>query len=255
MKVCDTFDEASDDVDLVFIPDCSFEGKDHLKLATPGLRKGIPTFVDKPFAYTLADARRIVNLAKKHDTVMTCSSLMRRSPFFERFRIRMEDVAPVGSVMIKCGGPSLAGIFHGVSLVQHLMGMGCEWVESMGETLFDAMRFHYPKAYDGVNVCMLNARGKAPHWHGLMVQGYAHDYHHCRYDVSALGADGSIHSRRVDDFTFLYAGEAIVKMIRKMVRTGTPPVPYDEMLELMAIIEAARKAHNTGKRFYLKDIQ
>ena len=43
-QVCDSPDQCSDDVDLVFVADCNFDGSDHLELATPGLEKGVPTF-------------------------------------------------------------------------------------------------------------------------------------------------------------------------------------------------------------------
>ena len=33
-KVCSSYEEVSDDVDLVFIADCSYEGKDHLHFAS-----------------------------------------------------------------------------------------------------------------------------------------------------------------------------------------------------------------------------
>ena len=44
-EVCDTLEEVSEDVDLVFIADCNGDGSDHLKLVTPGLKKGIPTLL------------------------------------------------------------------------------------------------------------------------------------------------------------------------------------------------------------------
>ena len=84
-KVCDSYEEVSDDVDLIYIADCSYEGKDHLRFATPGLKKGVPHFVDKPFAFTLKDARKMIDLAKKHRTAVMCSSLLRQSPFLRRF--------------------------------------------------------------------------------------------------------------------------------------------------------------------------
>ena len=55
--VCDSFEQVSDHVDLVFIADCNGDGSDHLKLATPGLEKGVATFIDKPFAHCSADLR------------------------------------------------------------------------------------------------------------------------------------------------------------------------------------------------------
>ena len=50
----------ADAVDLVFIANESGDGRDHLKLATPGLEKGVPTFVDRPFARTVKDAKAMI---------------------------------------------------------------------------------------------------------------------------------------------------------------------------------------------------
>jgi len=63
--VCDSFEDVSDDVDLVFVADCNFDGADHLKLATPGLTKGVATFVDKPFADSVPAAREILKLGRR----------------------------------------------------------------------------------------------------------------------------------------------------------------------------------------------
>ena len=38
-----------------------------------------------------------------------------------------------------------------------------------------------------------------------------------------------------------------------MVRTRKPPIPYESMLELMEMIEAARLSHNKGVKVALKD--
>ena len=47
---CTNLDDMTHGIDAVFIADCNGGGQDHLELARPFLEKGIPTFVDKPFA-------------------------------------------------------------------------------------------------------------------------------------------------------------------------------------------------------------
>ena len=73
---CDTVEEVSDDVDLVFIADCNGEGHDHLEKAAPGLGKGVPTFVDKPFAYEYRDALRMLELAQASNTPVMSLSMV-----------------------------------------------------------------------------------------------------------------------------------------------------------------------------------
>jgi len=254
-RVCDSYEEVSDDVDLVYIAASCYEGKMHLTYATPGLEKGVPHFVDKPFAFTLKDARRMIELAKKYNTAVMTASLLRYSPFLRRFKMQLKDIAPVGSLLVPCAhGPNLAALYHGLSIVQCLLDEHCESVESMGPNLYDVLRLHYPNRTGGTHATLFNAVGQVPGRKGIAVKGYAHDYDHCVFWASAYGAGGSAHSPRVDDYHFIYGAPAIVKMAKRMAQTKKPPIPYESILELTEMIEAARLAHNRGKRVALKDL-
>ncbi|MFH0962462.1 MAG: Gfo/Idh/MocA family oxidoreductase [Planctomycetota bacterium] len=242
--VCDSFEEVSDHCDLVYVADCNYEGKDHLRLATPGITKGVPTFVDKPFAFTLADAKAIIHLADEHNVPIMCSSLMRQSPYLETFKNRFPDIAPVGVVIVPCGGPGLNAVFHGLSTTQAIMGEGCRWVQSMGTKLFDVLRMRYANS----DAVMFNAMGRQQ-----PTPTYAWSYSHCGYTAAAYGKGGAIHTPRIDDYLFLDGGVRIVQMAKRMVRTRKPPIPYSSILELMRIIEAARIAHNKGVTVALED--
>ena len=83
--VCETLDEMTEGIDAVFIGDCDGGGGDHLKLATPFLKKGIPTFVDKPFASTLKDALEIVRLAEENNAPLFNSSILSQVPAARKF--------------------------------------------------------------------------------------------------------------------------------------------------------------------------
>ena len=76
-RACKSLDEVSDDVDLVFIANCGDNGSEHRRLATPGIKKGVPTFIDKPFAYDVRDARAMVALARKRRTPILSLSMLR----------------------------------------------------------------------------------------------------------------------------------------------------------------------------------
>ena len=245
-QVCDSYEEVSDDVDLVYLADCNYEGKDHLRFATPGLEKGVPHFVDKPFAFCLEDARAMIATAEKYNTAVMSASLLRYSPFLDRFRVRLRDIAPVVSLLLPSYSSSLACLFHGVSAVQCVMGEGCEWVESMGPESGDVLRL----GYAGSDAVVFSARG---HVSGHKVT--AANYHHCGYRLSAYGAAGSIHSPRIDDYLFPYGGIRIVRMARAMAETKSPPIPYNSMLELMEMIEGGRLAHKQGRRVYLQEVR
>ncbi|MFH2069548.1 MAG: Gfo/Idh/MocA family oxidoreductase, partial [Candidatus Omnitrophota bacterium] len=132
-KVCDTFEEVSDDVDLVFIADCSGDGSEKLKLATPGIKKGVPTFIDKPFAYNVKDARKLVSTAEEYKTPIMSLSMLRVLPHAKCFRNRFAELGDLEFGIIKGGGDVMAGHIHAISLAQHLFGSGVESVEAMGQ--------------------------------------------------------------------------------------------------------------------------
>lgn len=250
-RICRTLDEVSDDVDLVYLADCTGEGDDHLKLASPGLKKGVPHFIDKPFAFTLADARALVALARKHKTALMSTSILRQSPFMARFRTQLRDVAPVGCIVIPGNGPKLAGFFHLVSIAQAVLGEGCEWVECMGPHEHGLVRLHYPGGKDGVDVIIQNTFGNTAGY----VRDNSVEYNHTGTYVYAYGDASVARSQRIDDFRFMYSGEKIVRMAKRMAATKQPPISYSSILELMEMIEASRLARKRAKRVYLRELR
>ena len=240
-RVCDSFEEVSDEVDLVLIADCNEDGSDHLKLATPGLKKRVPTFVDKPFAYEVEDARAIVGLAKAHDTPVLSLSILRTLPQATLFRNRFKEIGQPEFGTVKGGGDTMAGHIHAISLAQHLFGAGVESVECMGQTPLAYVHLDYGEktgrpAYGVVLNC---APGAGPH---------------CAMYASAYSKLGAVHSPALGDFEFPYGVVANLKMIKKMVQTRKPQAPYEEMIECIAIPTAARLAQKEGQRVYLKEV-
>jgi len=245
-EVCESIEEVYEGIDLLFIADCFTEGKDHLELAGPGLKKGIPTFVDKPLAYTLKDAREIVRLAEEHGAPLLSSSLLRLSPDADRFRARFAEIEPVvlGVVRGAVGvNGNLQGIFHVLSLAQNLFGSGVEWVECMGDRPLEYLHLHYP-------------RGGAGGFDVMAVSSYvvARDIY-CGFRADVYGRTGVIHSPFIDDFAFPRAGERILGMLKRMAASGEPPLSYGEMTELIRIVEAGRVAQERGRKVYLQDVR
>lgn len=240
-QVCKTFEEVSDDVDLVFIADCNGDGSDHLKLATPSLKKGVPTFVDKPFASDVKDAKTIIRLANKYKTPVMSLSILREVPHFTLFKNRFTELEEPEFGIIKGGGTTLAGQIHAISLAQHLFGNGVESVECMGQN---------PLAYIHLNYGNKPKRPKA----GVVLNCDSGGTYHCAFYASVYSKWGAIHSPGIGDFEFPYGAIKILKKIKQMVKTGKPQASYDEMIENIAVATAARKAQKTGKRVYLKDV-
>ena len=240
-QVCESFEECSEDVDLVFIADCNGDGSDHLELATPGLKKGVPTFVDKPFAYTLRDAQQMIKLAEKRSTPVMSLSILRAVPHARHFRDRLQEIEPVGFGSIKGAGQILAGSIHTISLAQHIFGAGVEAVDCMGPSELAYLHLDY------------GGMPKRPSA-GVMLNCDSGPTYHCALYVSAYSAKGAIHSGQIGDYEFPWGAAEILRKIKRMVRTGKAQAPVEEMLECIAIAEAGRLAQETGKRVYLRDV-
>lgn len=238
-RVCDKLDEVSDDVDLVVIGDCKTEGQDHLRLAAPGLKKGVPTYIDKPFAYHLKDACKIVALANKHRAPVLSLSILRETPGFTHFRNRLAEIAPLNlGVIYGCATVKMDGLIHAISAAQHVFGSGVKAVQCLGRDDVELAKLYYG-----------DQPGKPPGGVILTKEGGGGGGGDAPFSfyAAAIGKHGAIQSEPQNDYTHPYGMRRIVEKIRTMVRTGKSPVPMSEMLENIAVADAIRKAHRTGK--------
>ena len=240
-KVCKTFEEVSDDVDLVFIANCNFDGSDHLELATPGIKKGVPTFIDKPLSLKVEDAAAIVKLAEEHKTPILSLSILRTLPHAARFKQRIEEVGDIQFATIVGGGNNLAGQIHAVSLAQHLFGNGVIAVSAMGK----GRRSHIFLDYG-------NKKGRPRH--GAVLNCDRGPAPHCSFYVSIYGSEGAAHSPAFSDFEFPWGAAENLKLVKKMVETRAPPVPYDDMIENIAVAAAARLARKQRRLVFIGEV-
>jgi len=215
-SLCRTFEEVSDDVDLVFIADCNGDGSDHMELAAPGLKKGVPTFVDKPLAYDVKDAQSIIHLAEEHDVPVASASMLGQLPHVARFRKRFSELGAPEFGTVKGGGAAMAGQVHAISLAQHLFGFGVESVECMGPTSLAHVLLDYGGKPDrpSAGVVLHCASGGSPF---------------CAMYAGAFSRLGAIHSPAFGDFEFPWGAANILRKVKRMVRTGRPAFPYEQM--------------------------
>jgi predicted dehydrogenase len=240
--VCDSFEEVSDDVDLVFIACCTGIGDKQREYSASGIEKGVPTFVDKPLAYDLAEAKAIVDHAEKHGTPILSLSILRVLPAAQRFGSRLPEVGRVEMGTIRGGGSKMSGFIHAISLSQNVFGAGgVESVQAMGQE----KQIHV----------YLNYR-EEDRWprNGVMLNCDNGASFHSAFFASAFGPQGAIHSGDLGDFQFPSGTEVILELCKEMVRTRKPPVPYVEMLENIAVADAARKSAESGEIVRLDDM-
>ncbi len=202
----------------------SVDGRAHLEQARQALACGKPMFIDKPLASTLEDAREIARLAAEAGVPWFSSSSLRWSEIVTT--LRSDDLRGVST-----WGPGPTEphhqldlswyAIHPIEMLYALMGPGClEVTRISGES-------------------------------GDVVVG--------------RWADGRLGTVRVLPDTWSYGGvvfrpqevgqsapdakHSYLPLLREMVgflRTGRPPVPNEETLEIFAFMDAAQKSKEQG---------
>jgi predicted dehydrogenase len=234
-RVCDSFEQVSDGVDLVFIGDCNGDGSDHLKLATPGLQKGVSTYIDKPLANEVGDVDGILALSKKHRAPVFSASILRHMPQTAQFRARLPEVGRVESGCIRGGGLAMAGQVHTVSLAQAVFGNGIQEVRAMGPDSMGVMHLSWGDRPDRPSG-------------GVVLQHNVREMWHCTIHISAYGPEGGILATNLNDWYFPFGAANILKLVKKMVLTGEVDQSMGDMMEAIAVLNAGRLSLKEGSR-------
>ena len=217
VEIVDTIPKLLEKVDVVLLE--SVDGRIHLQEAIPVIEAGKPLFIDKPVAGSLADAIAIYELAKKKNVPCFSSSSLRFGAGINELR----DPEKVGAIMgadtwgpcsYSEGTPDLFfyGI-HGVEPLFTLMGMGCETVARV-------------QTKDTDFVTGVWKDGRVGTYRGIRA-GKATS------GAMAFGAKGIVQATKLGSY------EDLCAEIGKFFRTGKPPVPAEETIEIFAFMEAA----------------
>ncbi len=241
-EVCETFEEVSDGVDLVFIADCNYDGSDHLKLAAPGLRKGVATFVDKPLAYDVSQAKAIIALAKEHNALLYSSSILSEIPSAELYKRRYDELGEPQFGSIRAGFRNMAGQVHVIALALNLFGDGVESVESMGPGEMDYVHLDWGEKADRPRdgAALLMKSGDASSDSAL--------------NASIYNAKGMLHSPMFGPRDYPWGAREIAIKCGEMVRTKQWPASEATLLEPIAIATAARLSSAENRRVTIEEV-
>ncbi len=219
-------------VDAVMIE--AQEGGRHLALARPFLEAGLPTWIDKPFACTVADAREIAALAQRRGAPVFSSSSLRYAPEVVAARQDAALGAIVGAEAYSAASlhPRNPGLFHygihGVEPLYALMGRGCRAVTAVTTAGADVVVGEWPDGRLGV------VRGIRAGQRG--------------FGFTAYGERG-IRAAAID-FRPVYS--ALLRQVVGTFQSGRAPLDVAETIEIVAFIVAAqRSAEAGGKRIGL----
>jgi predicted dehydrogenase len=216
-------------VDAVLVE--SNEGAVHRERATPFLEAGLPVFVDKPLASTAVDARALVELAARRGVPFLSASSLRFALEVQAVRQGRPDIGELTGADVHAPAtlhqynPGLLhyGV-HGVEMLYALLGTGCQEV---------TCSFHE----DGEVVTGRWSDGRIGVMRGLRrgARGYG---------FTAYGENGIHHS--VVGFDFLY--RELLKVVVPVLAGGPWPVSAEELVEVVAFMEAALASREQGGR-------
>jgi hypothetical protein len=205
-------------VDAVMIT--SVDGRTHLAQARRVLPARKPTFIDKPLAASLEDARQIVRLARLHRTPLFSASSLRFVPEIVSLR---EDARLATMVGAFAWGPAPTephhpdlfwyGV-HAVEILYTLMGPGCTAVSRVNAPGADVVVGRWRDGRLG------SLRGVRDGAHGYGAVAFAKD---------------AVVAREVKGTDY----RGLLVEVVKFFRGGPPPVAPEITLEMMAFMQAA----------------
>ncbi len=229
-------EEVAGACDVVFIE--SVDGRVHLEQFRRVAPFRKPTFVDKPFATTLADAREMLRLAAAHGVaLMSCSSLRYAEALQAALARGRGDIVGCDAFGPASEAPPQPGLFwygcHGVEMMVAAMGAGCREVRCLRTRCHD----------------LLTAV-----WH----DGRVASCHGLREAHAVFGI--TLHRREAAEVIDPQAGRpayaGLLDAILGSLPQGRSAVPAEEMLQVVAILEAAnRSRENDGAPVAAEDVR
>lgn len=241
VQVAKSVEDMVEQVDAVWLGDASGFGDDHFALVAPGLRKGLPTFCDKPIGETPAGTRKILEFAKQHKAPIMSSSLFRHEWGTEA-ALRLRDAGEFGPIQYVIaslqGGYSDSGWMvygqHPAWMVMTLLGAGVEAVSM----------------YTRENSChaLVTYKDRMPGeiWYGRPGGDFYYNHTEVHFAKKKYEYTPAIEG----DFWYGHHYEMfrMAATFREMVKTRREPIPHQEILEVTAIIHAAAKSQKEQSR-------
>jgi virulence factor len=211
----------------------SLAGDAHLARARPFLEAGLPCFIDKPFTCSVADARKLVELAQKNKVPIFSSSSLRYAPELVEFMAdnkhgKILGAVAYGPATLNDGNPGLFhyGI-HAVEVLYAALGPGCQRVTCTREKDTDVVTGQWKGGRLGT---VRGTRG-----------GKA------GYGLLAFSEEGVRHVPLLTRYIY----RELLKKIVEFFKTKKAPVDPAVTLEIVAFIEAANKSaanHGAGEK-------
>ena len=217
-------------VDAVII--ATDDGNDHVRRAAPFVEAGLPVLVDKPMAINVPDLKQFMRWQKSGAIILSTSG-MRYMPEMKQVREKSAELGEVRWITsFTCKSWERYGI-HALEAIYPQLGPG-----------FVSAQTNHQEGSDLVHLT---------HRSGAQVSIAAiHDAYGSFGNVHVYGTKGHLALSLKDTYTAFR--EQLVAFV-EVLRTGQPPFPFAQTVELMAIIIAGiRSREQNGRIVALREI-
>ncbi len=216
-------------VDCVMV--CHRDGGPHVAAARPFVKAGLPVFIDKPLSTSLAQAKSLMRLRKETGAPIVSSSAL---PLQRCARETRQELGKLGTLhwlhlsgsgdwRSKYGGIFFYGI-HQADLLVELVGTDARHVWMTTNRDRTNILVNFPDGLTAVLSVVPGARG---------------------WTVDARGDKGMLQKPfTMDPNSHLVTA----RLVTRMFRTGVEPIEQTRMLAPVALLEAARKSRERGRR-------
>ena len=201
------------------------DGDDHVRRARPFIEAGLPVFVDKPMATNVADLNQFLRWHLAGKTILSTSG-MRYMPEMRQVAERREQLGDLRWITSFTAKTWERYGIHALEAVYPVLGPG-----------FISAQTNHQAGSDIVHLT---------HRSGVQVALAAiHDAYGSFGAVHVYGTKGELALKLSNTYT---AFRAQLLAFIELLRTGQPPLPFSQTVELMAIIIAGIRSREAGGR-------
>ena len=229
-KVCATPEEACEGVDAVLLID---DGSgEQWKYAVHSLKKGVPTFCDKPLAMTGREAQEIARLARATGTKFMSASALRFVPDIVALRDELPKLGGVHLAAVACGNELVYYGIHALSMAYAVLGPGAVSCVNVGQPGLNVVRVRFTDHRDVV----------------LMVG--EKEWMSAGYQIGLFGQKGwrNVTPNLANLYTYL------LEAFMGYLQTGVEPYPIEQEVELIAALEAGKRSLIEGREVTLAEV-
>ena len=220
-------EEVIGQVDAVII--ATDDGSDHARRARPFVEAGLPVFIDKPMATTLPELRQFLHW-QRAGAVLLSTSGMRYAPEMQADFSALGELRWITS--FTCKSWERYGI-HALEAVAPLMGPGFRSVRAQSNERGDVMQITHAS---GLHLSL----------------GALHDAYGIFGAVHLHGTQGDL-ALKLRDTYHAFRGQLLAFI--ELLRSGQPPLSFEQTVELMAVLIAGiRSRQQQGREVAVAEI-